>query len=227
LGGGVFLLAGGLLARETFAWAWEGVLDFLTAGMGDTVTWATFPWFNAIGIALMFLGLGILIGPKLRRLFSPKRPIASSDEVQALQESMAAFEAPLEHRMDVLEDRIEKLEGWREALPSILKLEQDLRTEVSNLLGGKIDDVEAGLRRAIDKVAASQSLASDYQRTQVASLYNALAAILHREQLRSLGAAIEAGAKMLSDPTDTGVSYSQKQWEEWQANESAWRSRLN
>jgi len=80
LGGGVVLVAGALLAKETFGWAWSKFLDALAAGAGGPVTWQTFPYGNFLGVCLMAVGLWLLL----------KRDTAKLTKLQTLHESMKA-----------------------------------------------------------------------------------------------------------------------------------------
>ena len=64
IGAGILVAAGGVLGRETLAWAWAKVLDAATGlfgGENPTVTVPSpFPWLDVLGLALMGAGIGLV-----------------------------------------------------------------------------------------------------------------------------------------------------------------------
>lgn len=189
---------------------------------------------NPLAWFVLFMGMFFVLRP----FWVPKQSDRGALPIQGgsdLRERVSHLEetrpdyghvAPLEHSLDALKSRLDHLDGWKEQLGRLLVETNGLLTERSKLLEEKTDGTDARLEREVQRLTASQSLSSDWQRQQVASLYDALGAILHREQLRDMGNLLEAGAKELSAPTELGTHLDQEQWEEWQANERAWRSTL-
>lgn len=59
--GGLLVLAGGWFGRETISWLFGKLLDAITAGKTDSLSLATFPWENVIGLILMGLGLYLIL----------------------------------------------------------------------------------------------------------------------------------------------------------------------
>lgn len=72
-GGGFLLLAGTFFGRETGAYIWEGVLNLVSAGMGNSVTWSTFPWVNAAGVISFVAGVAVLSWPRLSGLWNRQK----------------------------------------------------------------------------------------------------------------------------------------------------------
>lgn len=80
IGGSALLLgAGAIFGRETLAYLWGGLLNLLTAGMGDNMSLDTFPWLNAAGTISFILGIGVLAWPWLKRVWE-KSAIGVTEE---------------------------------------------------------------------------------------------------------------------------------------------------
>jgi hypothetical protein len=104
------------------------------------------------------------------------------------------------------------------------------RLEGLNVLGERLTraeqrfgSVEGNIMGAIKRVEAQRSLDGDYFRQQVASLYNSLGAIFHRERLESLAIDIEAKAEELSAPTSMEMQLDEDLWEWWQGLHTTWK----
>ena len=101
-----------------------------------------------------------------------------------------------------------------------------IRDDALTRLEAKLREVEASMLKAIDRIEAGASLSTDYTRRQIASLYQALAAIGHRETLSELGEKIEEEADKLAQPTTGEVRFDENQWEKWEAKQAKWRLKL-
>jgi hypothetical protein len=78
----------------------------------------------------------------------------------------------------------------------------------------------------VSELGQANNANHDCTRRQIASLYDALGAVYHRELLQEYAVYIEGGAKELSAPTKEGACYDQEAWERWEAKERGWRSIL-
>ncbi len=84
-GGGIILVVGGILARETFFLLWEGFIKLLGRGASE-VAWSELPWVNIAGIAAMIGAMVYMFWPRIRAAFIPREvaPTLSRAELLAL-----------------------------------------------------------------------------------------------------------------------------------------------
>jgi regulator of replication initiation timing len=211
------------------------------------MTGSQFPWWGWFFVALAgfvyalfeYIRRNVVVGTSspllsadadlLRRLEAVEQAAQNKPNLAVLNISNEERFGELDERVRAIEtlgQRLDKMDTWKDQISRLITESMQLQTERSHLVEERIAGAEMSLTRSIKKIEASQSLSGDWQRQQVASLYDALGAILHREQLRELGNSIEAGAKELSAPTELGTHLDQERWEGWQTNERAWRATL-
>lgn len=90
------------------------------------------------------------------------------------------------------------------------RLDEKLKTTNSNVV-----KIEAGI-----------ILQADYVKTQIISLFDALGAIYHREQLSSWERTLEGAATELLLPVDQGITFDHDARASWEAKDNAWRRGL-
>ena len=112
----------------------------------------------------------------------------------------------------------------RDEMARVIGTHQQIISDYQRMSGleSRIEEV----RRDIEKLGDLNNQNLEYARRQIASLYDALAAVYHRERLKRFAAAIEAGGVELSSPIDLGTVYNEEQWKLWLTNERAWRKAL-
>jgi hypothetical protein len=82
------------------------------------------------------------------------------------------------------------------------------------------------LMKRLDRMEADGSLQHDYVRRQIASLYQALAAIAHLEKIQEVAAEIEALGQELATPTTAEDYLDADKWEWWEEAEAVWMQKL-
>lgn len=135
-GGGLLVLAGTFFGRETVAYVWEGVLNLISAGAADKVTWQTFPWANAAGVVSFAAGVLVLLWPWMRKVF--RRATLDEDQVISLIDAkFAEIPAPvatnriveLESAVIAHREEISFLPGLKETVAQRFK-EVDARADL-------------------------------------------------------------------------------------------------
>jgi hypothetical protein len=134
----------------------------------------------------------------------PKIP--TINEIVKLQSRVASLEGEVKDGQDSSGNTMLRI------LERVQKLEEGLsKTERSIMIG-------------LQRVEAAQSLDNSYMRTQVASLYDSLAAVYHRERLGELAKAIESKAEELSFPTNEKLDLDEDSWPWWEARYLQWKA---
>lgn len=85
IGGSALIFGGCWLADKTLAYVWENILNLLTAGTADQVTWQTFPFRNTIGVVSILAGAAVLLWPFIKNHFSrsPSGEVQINEAIQA------------------------------------------------------------------------------------------------------------------------------------------------
>lgn len=91
----------------------------------------------------------------------------------------------------------------------------------------RLEEMKADHGKKIGELFAHRSLDTDGIMARFHRVYDALAAMFHRERLHMFGQQIEAGAAELSGPTNEKIQFDQGAWEQWESKELAWRSALD
>ncbi len=209
-------MAGGALAQETWKWAWGGLLDLVTAGMGESVTLATFPWLNASGIVGMLIGAWLIVGPKLRSVFSKRTSeadlSAALERIAALEEARSATEA-LNDRLDQIEERVRVASNVARDLgsrfPVLIRIaDEKAATDERNLIANLKAEIEAHRR------PQPTNQVRDHQRTELEDtatvLGNVIADRLGVSQDIITKFVEERGASIRSDARYCTLSESEK-----------------
>jgi len=150
-------------------------------------------------------------------LFFVLRPFWQRKPVSEIPGGMRGVDiAEIDREAKIFEAMQSRFSSEIDQLKMVLRAEKE--TDRSNL---------EALQVKLNELGELSNSNHNYVRRQVASLYDALAAVYHRERLHHLAQKIEAGAVELAAPSQQGKSLDQNEWERWQANEGAWRFALN
>jgi hypothetical protein len=182
----------------------------------------------AVASGLMLALAALLFG---LRYFSPypspagrsgKEPSpASPEEISATKRLRQEADYLKEKYQAVISD-YQRMNGLEVRFSDMLDgLKRQIRSDNETIRSN-----HGALQEKIVALEAGADLDRRQVRTQVYSIFNALAAVYHREQLRDWAATIEAMANELRAPTTHDQHLTHDQWEQWATNERTWRTLL-
>lgn len=199
---------------------WSGIYALMTSGYAWLA--GLLPWFGPlslpekIAIAIPAALVTLLAVTASLALFRYFRPLSHPSPVDGPTPTASYDDSALLAGLAALGNDLDALKG------AIQTQNEDFQAQIV-AVGQQFGRMQTAIMTEIKRIEALESLNEQYTRRQVASLYQALAAIYHREHLAALAVEIEDGAVELSAPTTLEARYDADQWEEWEGKHSAWR----